>query len=221
MDKQNNKPDITVVFSDLEGTLIDEELGKLDTKEFRTLINNFDAFSKKTNTQIKFVIVSPVEAKFMIPILDQIDTEFFKYNSENGRTYKIDLAACYKPHNQDEYSNNLPNNILPMLDHNSGKRRVVDWLTDSLGYRFNIQNTIYMGNGANDIPAIDFLQGKYKENSYTICPLNSPPKLRSNRRCVIGFREGIYGINDGFSQVLSSLEKSTDISHDDDDGQSL
>ena len=225
MDKPNNKPNITVVFSDLEGTLLDEEFGKLDAKEFRTLVKNFDVFSKKTNTQIIFVIVSPVEQEFMAPLLEQIEDEFFKFNSENGTTYKIELAACYKPHKQDEYSNNMANNILPMLDHNAGKRRVVDWLTDSLGYRFNIQNTIYMGNGANDIDAINFLQGKYKDHSYTICPLNSKSRLRTNRRCVIGNGVDIHGINDGFSQVLSSLEQSTNIStkiaHDNDDVQSL
>ena len=73
----------------------------------------------------------------------------------------------------------------------------------------------------NNKPDITVVFSDLEGTLITICPLNSPPKLRSNRRCVIGFREGIYGINDGFSQVLSSLEKSTDISHDDDDGQSL
>ena len=205
----NNKENITVVFSDLEGTLIDSAK-KIDTKEskidsdkFLKLIENIHKFLQLTETKLIFAIVSPIEAKYMEPILEEIDELFFQFNKEHNTKYKTELAACYKENNPDK---NFAKAILPILNNCTGKKAVVDTMTDSLGYRFNIKNTIYMGNGRNDISSVEFLHGKYKENAFTICPQNSKTKLRENPRNYIGDGEALEGLNSGFEKIFDYLK---------------
>ena len=217
MSKEDGKKDISVVFSDLEGTLLREEDGDFDPQQFQSLIGKIHTFLSQTSTELKFVIVSPIESKYMVPLLDKLDDEFHAFNKEHNTRYKIDVAACYK---ESDTMDNLPNNILPILDDRAGKKRVVDYLTDSLGYRFNIMNTIYMGNGRNDVDSIDFLRSKYKDHAFTICPQNSRNKLKANPKNYIGEETDLSGLNNGFDKLLSDLnmlEQSNPDDHDDHD----
>lgn len=199
-----SKPNITVVFSDLEGTLLAEETGTFDPNEFQTLINKIHSFLTYTSTELKFVIVSPIESHIIQPILEDLNNVFHEFNKENDTKYQVDFAACYS--DKDDMDK-LPNNILPILSATVGKERVVNYLTDSLGYRFNINNTIYMGNGRNDIASIDFLKGKYRESAYAICPENSKSWLRKNPSLYHGQGTDLAGLNDGFDKLLTDLRK--------------
>ena len=199
-----DKPNITVVFSDLEGTLLTEETGSFDPNKFQSLISNMHSLLTETSTELKFVIVSPIESRLMQPILEDLNSEFHKFNKTNGTRYQIDFAACY---NDATDMDRLPNNVLPILSANVGKERVVNYLTDSLEYRFNILNTLYMGNGRNDIASINFLKNKYRKNAYAICPENSKSWLRANPYIYHGRGTDLDGLNDGFNQLLIDLKK--------------
>ncbi len=209
MSKQN----ISVIFSDLEGTLLSEETGTFDPSKFQTLISNMHSFLTETSTELKFIIVSPIESHLIQPILENFNSEFHRFNKTNGTRYQIDFAACYDDATD---MDRLPNNILPILSANVGKERIVNYLTDSLGYRFNISNTLYMGNGRNDIASINFLRNKYRKNAYAICPENSKSWLRNNPKIYHGKGTDLDGLNDGFNQLLIDLKRKYEENHNSD-----
>ena len=204
-----SNPDSTIIFSDLEGTLLNEENGTFDPQKFQTLLNKIHQFVTKTSTLLHFAIVSPVEVKFLKPILEELEDEFHKFNKLNNTNYRINIAACYDDRSHD--MDRLPNNILPMLkieDGNEvGKKRIVDYLTDSLGYRFNIKYAVYMGNGRNDIASMKFLRNMYRDNAFIVCPENSRTEIKNNSTYYAGKGEDLDGLISGFDKVLSVLNK--------------
>lgn len=198
-----NKKDVTIIFSDLEGTILREKDQDFSPEQFQLLINKIHKFLSITNTQLSFVILSPIEAKYMIPIVERIQNEFDNFNMKNGTRYSIDFAACYK---ESDDIRDLPKYILPMLDGIAGKKRVVNYYVEEAGRRTNIRNTIYMGNGRNDIDSVEYLRAKYRENAYTICPRNSRTKLRTNPRNFIGEETDLKGLISGFDKLLNLVQ---------------
>lgn len=204
-----NNPNTTIIFSDLEGTILEEITGRFDPEKFQELLSKMHQFVTEASTLLHFVIVSPVEPKFVQPILEQMEDVFHKFNKLNHTNYRIDFAACYK--NRDQDMDKLPNNILPILkieDGNEvGKKRIVDFSTDSLGYRFNIKYAIYMGNGRNDIESMKFLRSKYRNNAFVICPENSRAEIKNHHSNFAGRGEDLDGLIDGFDKVLKVLRE--------------
>ena len=169
-------------------------------------IKKIDEFISIYSTELRFVILSPIEVKYMIPITEKIQEEFDKFNSKHGRSFSIDLAVCFKEDDVD--IDRLPKYILPMLDGIfKGKEHAVTYYIDTIQRSYNVKNTLYFGNGRNDIEAMKYLREKFAPNAFIICPKNSRTVLRNNPNYITGDGPDLTGINSGLGGLIEKIKK--------------
>lgn len=203
-----NDKDIIMLFLDLEGTIIDEETGEMETEKIEGLLDELNRLEQNVGAKVNIHIVSPVFIKEMEKIMDKFDLIVAKYNSKKDTRLKDIQGAVAYPDTNYISSHDLYDKIFPMdvskkdnYDKYGKLEYVKKWVE---GMRHRIALTIYGGNGFNDTSAMDFV--KRENNGFAICPSNSYEKTKTIANFVSDKKEA-DGITDGIKFINEQIEK--------------
>lgn len=194
-----------LMFLDLEGTLIEEELGNLNEDKINGVLDSLSRLEEITNSEVNIHIVSPVFMKTMEEVLDKLDRLIIRYNRANGKNLKeVQSAVAYPDiHYIDDnflYDRIIPMKIVSTLEASeqdrNGKfdytRNWVESMQDKISF------CIYGGNGYNDTKAMEYIK---RNKGFVICPENSGDGVKkiadhiSDKHAADGIKDGIDFIN--------------------------
>lgn len=203
-----------LVFFDLEGTIIEEELGKVNDDKINEILNSLSMLEEITGFKVNIHIVSPVFMHIMEEVVDRFDTTIIRYNRKNGKNLREIQSAVAHPdinYFQDNYLYDkiIPMKLSPNADSNEkdkqGKyeyvRNWIETMKDTTAF------CIYGGNGFNDTKAMEYVK---RSNGLVICPENSYEGVKkiadyvSEKHAADGIKEGLDFIN---SQILLRKHK--------------
>ena len=160
----------TIMFIDLEGTLLNEENGKANQQDLQKFIGLIDKLEQSTESSVSIHLVSPVGYPTMKRVKDYINRNVTEYNLKNRTHIKfIESAACHM--DESTILSQTDNTIVPLP-----------------------QNISYIGNGRNDLQAMKYIQS---QGGIAICPINSRTKVReiadysSNLHALAGVNEAL------------------------------
>lgn len=208
------KSDI-VIFTDLEGTILREIDGKYDETEMFQFLRQINRLEKLEDATAQIHILSPMTVDQMKYILDELDEAFAKYNKTSGNYVSYIKSAIAI---QDNYTDwrNIPNRMLLVKYKNLnqyGEEKlsyVESYMKAHEGD--DIKKIIYMGNGANDVMAMQKIKSN---NGIVICPYNSTDEVKKIATYKSN-EEDLRGLVDGFSKLCQEVEKQkVHVSHDD------
>lgn len=208
------KSDI-VIFTDLEGTILREIDGKYDETVMFQFLRQINRLEKLEDATAQIHILSPMMVDQMKYILDELDEAFAKYNKTSGNYVSYIKSAIAI---QDNYTGwrNIPNRMLLVKYKNLnqyGEEKlsyVESYMKAHEGD--DIKKIIYMGNGANDVMA---MQKVKSNNGIVICPYNSTDEVKKIATYKSN-EEDLRGLVDGFSKLCQEVEKQkVHVSHDD------
>lgn len=208
------KSDI-VIFTDLEGTILREIDGKYDETEMFQFLRQINRLEKLEDATAQIHILSPMTVDQMKYILDELDEAFAKYNKTSGNYVSYIKSAIAI---QDNYTDwrNIPNRMLLVKYKNLnqyGEEKlsyVESYMKAHKGD--DIKKMIYMGNGANDVMAMQKIKSN---NGIVICPYNSTDEVKKIATYKSN-EEDLRGLVDGFSKLCQEVEKQkVHVSHDD------
>lgn len=208
------KSDI-VIFTDLEGTILRDIDGKYDETEMFQFLRQINRLEKLEDATAQIHILSPMTVDQMKYILDELDEAFAKYNKTSGNYVSYIKSAIAI---QDNYTDwrNIPNRMLLVKYKNLnqyGEEKlsyVESYMKAHKGD--DIKKMIYMGNGANDVMAMQKIKSN---NGIVICPYNSTDEVKKIATYKSN-EEDLRGLVDGFSKLCQEVEKQkVHVSHDD------
>lgn len=208
------KSDI-VIFTDLEGTILREIDGKYDETVMFQFLRQINRLEKLEDATAQIHILSPMTVDQMKYILDELDEAFAKYNKTSGNYVSYIKSAIAI---QDNYTDwrNIPNRML-LVKYKNLNQYGEEKLSYVESYMKahkddDIKKMIYMGNGANDVMAMQKIKSN---NGIVICPYNSTDEVKK----IANYKsneEDLRGLVDGFSKLCQEVEKQkVHVSHDD------
>ena len=208
------KSDI-VIFTDLEGTILREIDGKYDETVMFQFLRQINRLEKLEDATAQIHILSPMTVDQMKYILDELDEAFAKYNKTSGNYVSYIKSAIAI---QDNYTGwrNIPNRML-LVKYKNLNQYGEEKLSYVESYMKahkddDIKKMIYMGNGANDVMAMQKIKSN---NGIVICPYNSTDEVKK----IANYKsneEDLRGLVDGFSKLCQEVEKQkVHVSHDD------
>lgn len=201
-----------LVFFDLEGTIIEEELGEINNEKIRGILNSLNRLEENTGTKVNIHIVSPVFIEQMKKIIDNLDRIIIRYNMANGKRLKEVQGAVAHPEVKYVQSDDfLHDKIIPM----KLPAKIADGYKDKYGKFDYVRNwietmqdriefSIYAGNGFNDTKAMEYL--KRNKKGFVICPENSHPDVKKVSDYV-SEKHAADGIIDGIDYINHQIEK--------------
>ena len=208
------KSDI-VIFTDLEGTILREIDGKYDETVMFQFLRQINRLEKLEDATAQIHILSPMTVDQMKYILDELDEAFAKYNKTSGNYVSYIKSAIAI---QDNYTDwrNIPNRML-LVKYKNLNQYGEEKLSYVESYMKahkddDIKKMIYMGNGANDVMAMQKIKSN---NGIVICPYNSTDEVKKIATYKSN-EEDLRGLVDGFSKLCQEVEKQkVHVSHDD------
>lgn len=208
------KSDI-VIFTDLEGTILREIDGKYDETVMFQFLRQINRLEKLEDATAQIHILSPMMVDQMKYILDELDEAFAKYNKTSGNYVSYIKSAIAI---QDNYTGwrNIPNRML-LVKYKNLNQYGEEKLSYVESYMKahkddDIKKMIYMGNGANDVMAMQKIKSN---NGIVICPYNSTDEVKKIATYKSN-EEDLRGLVDGFSKLCQEVEKQkVHVSHDD------
>lgn len=208
------KSDI-VIFTDLEGTILREIDGKYDETVMFQFLRQINRLEKLEDATAQIHILSPMMVDQMKYILDELDEAFAKYNKTSGNYVSYIKSAIAI---QDNYTGwrNIPNRML-LVKYKNLNQYGEEKLSYVESYMKahkddDIKKMIYMGNGANDVMAMQKIKSN---NGIVICPYNSTDEVKKIATYKSN-EEDLRGVVDGFSKLCQEVEKQkVHVSHDD------
>lgn len=208
------KSDI-VIFTDLEGTILREIDGKYDETVMFQFLRQINRLEKLEDATAQIHILSPMTVDQMKYILDELDEAFAKYNKTSGNYVSYIKSAIAI---QDNYTGwrNIPNRML-LVKYKNLNQYGEEKLSYVESYMKahkddDIKKMIYMGNGANDVMAMQKIKSN---NGIVICPYNSTDEVKKIATYKSN-EEDLRGLVDGFSKLCQEVEKQkVHVSHDD------
>ena len=208
------KSDI-VIFTDLEGTILREIDGKYDETVMFQFLRQINRLEKLEDATAQIHILSPMTVDQMKYILDELDEAFAKYNKTSGNYVSYIKSAIAI---QDNYTDwrNIPNRMLLVKYKNLNQygEEKLSYVESYMKAHKNddIKKMIYMGNGANDVMAMQKIKSN---NGIVICPYNSTDEVKKIATYKSN-EEDLRGLVDGFSKLCQEVEKQkVHVSHDD------
>lgn len=201
-----------LVFFDLEGTIIEEELGEINKEKIKEILNSLNRLEENTNAKVNIHIVSPVFIEQMKKVIDDLDRLIIRYNMANGKNLKEVQGAVAHPEVKYVQSEDfLHDKIIPM----KLPTRIADGYKDKYGKFDYVRNwieamndkvefSIYAGNGFNDTKAMEYI--KRSKNGFVICPENSHPDVKKISDYV-SEKHAEDGIIDGIDYINQQIEK--------------
>jgi hydroxymethylpyrimidine pyrophosphatase-like HAD family hydrolase len=219
------KRNITLIFSDLEGTLLEEESKEkpclpytYNSEKMKRLISKLDEYQNVTNSEIMFNIDSPIDKQHLLIFLKLMDKEVEKYNFDhntnlNSIVYATAEEDCLLEKDTEFFfrEKEQDSRILPLHDNpgeisrgivGSGKKSFIEAIlrgTNSRKDLYDLKNVIYFGNGRNDVQAVRLVNSL--ENSYTICPQNSRHEIKALVDHV-GSKTDCDGVTEGMEYII-------------------
>lgn len=197
----------TIIFSDLEGTLLREADNSYSDEDMFNFLQSLNYICNLKNSPLQMHLVSPVSSDSMNTYLDKIDQNIRSFNKITHS--KIPFIHCAYCSFDDRSNIKLPSNIIatkpPTADNflswksiyvNDVCREVTEREPD------NNFNFIYLGNGRNDIRAMEMVK---RANGIGICPKNSRTAVKAVANFV-GQYEDLRGITDGLNQYIKTLQ---------------
>ena len=195
-----------IIFTDLEGTMLRDIDGEYDEKEMFQLLQQINRLEKLEGATAQIHILSPMTVDQMKYILGEFDETFNKYNKTSGNYVSYVKSAIAF---QDNYTDwrNISNRIL-LVKH----RNINQYGEEKLSYvesymksheGDDIKKIIYMGNGANDVMA---MQKVKSNNGIVICPYNSTDEVKKIATYKSD-KEDLRGLIEDFSQLCQEIEK--------------
>ena len=181
----------TIIFTDLEGTILRESDGQFDKEELFLFFEELKKLQNTLKSTVNIQIVSPIYPKDMEEILKRTDIYIREFNNthksqenkEYGLLDNITIGACCDDF--DEMSLAGDKRIVPLPNSRGMTRKgtglevkyehVKRWLP-MLESRFSIENVIYIGNGRNDFIAMRYVNSL--KNGITMCPQNSKTQVK-------------------------------------------
>lgn len=208
------KSDI-VIFTDLEGTILREIDGKYDETVMFQFLRQINRLEKLEDATAQIHILSPMMVDQMKYILDELDEAFAKYNKTSGNYVSYIKSAIAI---QDNYTGwrNIPNRML-LVKYKNLNQYGEEKLSYVESYMKahkddDIKKMIYMGNGANDVMAMQKIKSN---NGIVICPYNSTDEVKKIATYKSN-EEDLRGLVDGFSKLCQEVEKQkVHVFHDD------
>ena len=171
----------TIIFSDLEGTMLRESDHSYSDEDMFNFLQCLDCFCKTTNSIPEIHLVSPIEGKSMDKYLTKIDKNIrsFKKITQSNISY-IHRAYCSQDR---DFSARISSNIIatkPPTERNfqSWKSVYVQEVCRRNTQRFpdDMLYFIYFGNGRNDFKAMEINKQYHGKN---ICPQNSRTAVKA------------------------------------------
>lgn len=198
----------TIIFMDLEGTLVNEENGNINDQHLDDFIGLIAKLESSTNSSVAIHLVSPIKYNIMKQIKDYIDMSISRYNHQHKTQINfIESGACNMDEDSILYQND--NRIVPLPTRISADKKMIG-LTEKSEYvkfwhqlleeKYNIKNLIYIGNGRNDFQAMKYVQSK---GGTVICPKNSRTKVREIADYSSNFN-ALEGVNKALSKAIES-----------------
>ncbi len=198
----------TIMFIDLEGTLLNEENGKANQQDLQKFIGLIDKLEQSTESSVSIHLVSPVEYPTMKRVKDYINRNVTEYNLKNRTHIKfIESAACHM--DESTILSQTDNTIVPLPQNISSDKKMIG-LTEKAEYvkfwhkllnsRYTIKNLIYIGNGRNDLQAMKYIQS---QGGIAICPINSRTKVRE----IADYSSNLHalaGVNEALSMAIDN-----------------
>lgn len=199
------KKNVTVIFSDLEGSILEEDKSipeSFSNRKFTKLLEQFHEYEKITHSEIQLHILSPIERNSMLEVLELTDASVLDFNISHASEFNEEGITPILPVVQAVISQNYTEQNLKDEDFLREKRESgrILYLDEQLDYlsigdtasgkgnyvsslmRFKDADSranykyIYFGNGRNDIMGFRLVNAK---GGYTICPANSRKKLQA------------------------------------------
>lgn len=200
--------DKTIMFIDLEGTILNEEDGKIQEQDLFDFIGLINQLEVSTESTVAIHLVSPVEYKIMKQIKDHIDFNIKKYNRQMKTDIQgVESAACNMT--DESLLDQTDNTIVPLPTNISKDKRIIG-LAEKAEYvkfwhqllknRYKIKNLIYIGNGRNDLQAMKYVKS---QNGIAICPKNSRTKVREIADYT-GHSSALKGVNEALNQAIKN-----------------
>ena len=219
------KENIILLFSDLEGTILNEADGEYSDENMFRFLEQIDQLQKETNARVKIHIVSPIYMNQMEKIVDQVDKNFYSYNRTKNDLNCIDLVECAGAYPEDSsinYRTRATSKVIPLKkpitneDYDLAKFGKANYVKTWIDiYKENeLKNflmCVYCGNGRNDLDAMKYL--RKRNQGYIICPRNSRTEARNIANFVSEKRE-LAGITDGLNQLNICLSKKSEFEKD-------
>lgn len=195
-----------MVFFDLEGTIIEEELGQVNNDKINEILVSISIMEELTGCKVNIHIVSPVFMHIMEEVVDKFDHTIIRYNRKNGKNLKEIQSAVAYPETKYIQENYLYDKIIPMKisptadsgeKDRQGKfdyvRNWIETMKDKTAF------SIYGGNGFNDMKAMEYVK---RNRGFVICPENSYEGVKkiadyvSDKHAADGIKEGLDFINE-------------------------
>lgn len=203
---------ITLLFTDLEGTLVNTHTGNFEPQDMYAFLSKIQRLQDLTGTKVHIHLVSPMYLKQMKATIDMIDDSIDQYNSLHQTstpllsirggtvTAEESFESCYE----------VDKRIMPLAKDPAlgagkyGKEHYVRIWTDAFRQHGNLAGAIYCGNDGNDFLAMEYINRL--PNGISICPKNSIENIQKIAKFV-GEHDDLPGISEGFDKLIKELEK--------------
>lgn len=215
-----------VFFSDLEGTLLDEN-GNFDDENFYNFLVELSKLGETLKADVKLAIVSPMGPVYMTKILKQMDSRIrILHRNQTNPQYSVDVTSAAADFND------LSADSTEKIDRRIDILTIANRRTGSLGNeaKSNYVNSyietkenpkyddekdvvlyIYAGNGDNDLSAMKTINNL--KNGITICPANTTQITKIIARMHSGY-DSVKGIGDCIRQIREKIEERKEASTD-------
>ena len=211
-----------VLFSDLEGTILNETDGKYDKEAMFNFLTQIDRLQQLTNVRVYIHLVSPIYRREMEKIINEIDKDIVRYNRLHKEHADIPMIECgtFTPEkgvSEPEFTGDtvmplkMPPDSKQFDTSRYGKAHHVKIWCEM--YAEKLLMAIYCGNGQNDLSAIKYIKDK---KGFIVCPRNSRTEAKkkadfvSERTDLIGITDGIAKINEKIAQRVDPRPKNAE-----------
>ena len=222
----------TVLFTDLEGTILREADGKFSQEDMFELLAAVSEFEGLTNSKVQMHIVSPVYVSQMEEVMNEIDKCICRFNKTNGKSLDYikqgaaeqdiedfrdcDSASFIRRMCKSHDSRIVYFQDSPYMKYNGnvgyGKEKYVRQVLEEYqnNERTELVAAIYAGNGRNDVDAVRLLRaigtkrGLERTKPFVICPTNSRSLLQ-NYADYVSDKEDLQGIADGVMTINKKI----------------
>lgn len=205
-----------MIFTDLGGTLIDEEKETYSEEELFKLFDQIARLEELEGAKASIHIVSPMFEDVMEKILDKLDDSIWNYNKATGKGLNfVDAAMAFENDSYDiSYRGSGDRRIITipcdlrrakLTVYGVEKENYVRTCMKSYSQRFEVSDYIYMGNGGNDLGAMKAVKAAKDGRGIVICPQNSKDFVKAVASYTSD-KAGILGLAEGLSNLCRAIE---------------
>ena len=197
-----------LIFLDLEGTILEEETGRIQKDRIEKLLDSLNRLENATGSVVNIHIASPVSIGHMERILDELNSMIVKYNTTNQTNLREVESAVAYPDVHYIHQDALYDKIFPMkikIAEDGGRFGKLDYVRNWVeSMEDKIDFILYGGNGLNDTGAMGYVKSTPK--GLVICPHNSHNEVKKIADYVSEYDEA-EGIQDGIEFIIKQREK--------------